>query len=52
LRQFWSRAAVEKLSGNSDCYALFEVAPEPENFHYPLFLEHLIHQTMLNIGAA
>ncbi len=33
-------------------YALFVLAPELENFHYPLVLEHLIHQTMLNIDAA
>lgn len=33
-------------------YALFIVAPEPENFHHSLVLEHLVDQTMLNINAA
>lgn len=33
-------------------YALFVVAPEPEDFHYLLVLEHLVDQTMLNIDAA
>ncbi len=33
-------------------YALFVVAPEPENFHHSLFIQHLVDQTMLNIDAA
>ena len=33
-------------------YALFVVAPEPENFHHSLVIEHLADQTTLNIDAA
>nr|WP_242674546.1 reverse transcriptase domain-containing protein [Marinobacter halodurans] len=33
-------------------YALFVVAPEPEDLHHSLVLDHLVDQTMLNIDAA
>mgnify|MGYP000931840239 CR=1 FL=1 len=33
-------------------YALFVVAPEPEDLHHSLVFKHLVDQTVLNIDAA
>lgn len=64
-RRCWILKHNAKLCGNfvagkrwKNCpataagYALFVVAPEPEDLHHSLVLEHLVDQTMLNIDAA
>ena len=61
----WEEGHNAKLCGNfgtakrwKNCpataagYALFVMAPEPENFHHLLVFEYLVDQTMLNIDAA